>query len=102
SYEMILGDGYVARISPGGDVRLMYRMERDKDLFYRRDRPAEECLHGIAPGPGGAVFVAGTYHRHIPDKKIGRHDPREMPSGGRVVARVSAGCRVRRVASGAR
>ena len=95
SYEMILGDGYVARISPGGDVRWMYRMERGKDLFYRRDRPASECAHAIAPGPGGDVFVAGTYHRDIPDKKIGRHDPREMPSGGRFVARVSAEGRLR-------
>jgi len=89
SYEMLLGDGYVARISPGGDVRWMYRMERGKDLFYRRDdRPTSECAHAIAPGPGGDVFVAGTYNGKGPKKK-GRHDPRELPSGGRFLARLS-------------
>ncbi len=95
SYEMLDGDGYVAKISPGGDVRWMYRMERGKDLFYRRDRTASECVHAIAPEPGGDIFVAGVYHRDVPEKKIGRHDPRELPSGGRFLARLSGDGRLR-------
>jgi len=95
-YEMLRGDGYVARISPAGEVRWMYRMERAKgDLFYRRnDRPFNECAHAIALGPGGDIYVAGTYN-HLDARKIGRHDPKELPSGGRFLARLSGDGRLR-------
>ena len=86
--ETVLGDGYVARISPGGNVRWMYRMELGQgDLFYRaNDRHVADCATAIAPGPGGDIYVAGSFSRDVPE---GRADEPNLPVGGSFLARFS-------------
>ncbi len=92
--ETLLGDGYVARVSPAGDVRWMYRMELSrKQLFYRPDdRKAADCASGIAPGPGGDIYIAGTFSRDLAE---GLPVEPNVPSGGSFLARFTADGRLR-------
>jgi hypothetical protein len=56
-------DGYFARISTGGEIRWNDRLDLGiGHLFYRPDdRPVTDCATGIAPGPGGDIYVAGDF-----------------------------------------
>jgi hypothetical protein len=81
--------GYVARVSLGGDVRWTYRLEQgQQDLFYRpNDRSVVDCATGIAPAPGGDVYVAGDFGRSI---RSGQVDEPGLPRAGSFLARFSA------------
>ena len=80
---------YVARISLGGDVRWIYRLEQgQQDLFYRpNDRSVEDCATGIAPAPGGDIYVAGHFGRSL---RSGQVDEPGLPGAGSFLARFSA------------
>jgi len=73
----------------------MYRMELGKgQLFYRRsDRMAGDCASGIAPGPGGALYIAGSFSRR--DVPPGSRVKPELPKGGSFLARFTADGRLR-------
>jgi hypothetical protein len=81
--------GYVARISPAGEIRWTYRLDRGQgDLFYRpNDRPVVDCATGIAPAPGGDIYVAGDFGRSLKSEQV---DEPGLPLGGSFLARFSA------------
>ena len=82
-------DGYVARVSPRGEILWRDRFEDGaKDLFYRgAGWDVEDCGFGIAPGPSGDLFVSGTYARKF---SVRRPADRSLPEGGTFLARFSA------------
>ena len=82
-------DGYVARVSPRGEIIWRDRFEDGaKDLFYRgAGWDVEDCGRGIALGPGGDLFVSGTYARKF---SLRRPADRSLPEGGSFLARFSA------------
>jgi len=85
---------YVARISPAGELRWIYRLDRgQQELFYRpNDRRVEDCATGIARAPEGDVFVAGHFGRSVPP---GGADEPNLPGAGSFLARFSADGRLR-------
>jgi hypothetical protein len=82
-------DGYVARVSPRGEIIWRDRFDDGaKDLFYRgAGWDVEDCGWGIAPGPSGDLFISGTYARKF---SLRRPADRSLPEGGTFLARFSA------------
>jgi hypothetical protein len=87
-------DGYFARVSSWGEIRWTDRLDRGVgDLFYRPNhRNVTDCATGIAPGPGGDIYVAGDFVQAW----FGRTDDREppLPYSGSFLARVAGDGRV--------
>jgi hypothetical protein len=81
--------GYVARISPAGEIRWMYRLDRgQQDLFYRpNDRAVTDCATGIATAPDGDIYVAGHFGRSL---RPGQVDEPGLPPAGSFLGRFSA------------
>ena len=86
--------GYVARISPAGEIRWMYRLDRgQQDLFYRpNDWSVTDCATGIATAPGDDIYVAGRFGRSL---RSGQVDEPGLPTAGSFLARFSAGGQLR-------
>lgn len=95
--ETLLGNGYVARLSGAGDVRWMYRMELGKgQLFYRPDdRAATDCGSGIAAGPAGDIYIAGSFSRTTRATPLPAPVDPDLPWGGSFLARFTAEGRLR-------
>jgi hypothetical protein len=87
-------DGYFARVSSWGEIRWTDRLDHGVGhLFYRpNDRPVTDCATGIAPGPGGDIYVAGDFVQEW----WGRTDERDPlpPTTGSFLARVAGDGRV--------